>query len=562
MLALTAGMFIGLHPNQNSKIILPVDAVDPIESYYSDISDTLTGNALRNALNTLNNKKRKRTVGYHGMKTFAAKCDADPNGSGKIVGFYDNKLLGPGWDGAATWNREHVWPNSRGGYLVEDDAHMTRPASTSINSERGSKGYSLKSYDPGQYVAYYRGMASRIILYAAIADTSLNLVEDPINTSQTGSYNMHMGCLSEMLAWNLEYLPSDTSFTGANDLARRTELNRNNVIQNHSDGQGNRNPFIDHPEYACRIWGNANAQTKKVCGLENITISKTSLTITEGHSSTIYATSKDSSEITWSTSNPAVATISSTSAASGSNITINAVAPGTCTLTAKATIDDTVYSATCSVKVVAIPVDTLTSISLSGNYPTEFTVGDTFSSEGLVVTANHSISGSQVVTDYSISSPDMSTEGEKTVEVSYSENEVTKTATYTIQVNARVIHPTSISLNKNEISLKVGETFQLVATVSPDDAGNKDVEWSPLRHDIAKVSTTGLVTAKAVGTVTVTATTIDGGLTANCVVTVTQGGGGGSSSGCGGSVEATSIILSTLSVLGIGLLLIKRKFSK
>ena len=141
---------------------------------------------------------------------------------------------------------------------------MTRPASTKTNSDRGSKGYGSTSYDPGQFVEYYRGAAARIIFYAAIADTNLKLIADPLNYNGGNPANS-MGSLSEMLKWNLEYLPSDTSFTGANDLARRTELNRNEVIQNNSAGQGNRNPFIDHPEYACKIWGNTNSKTKEIC---------------------------------------------------------------------------------------------------------------------------------------------------------------------------------------------------------------------------------------------------------------------------------------------------------
>ena len=123
----------------------------------------------------------------------------------------------------------------------------------------------MSSYDPGQYVEYYRGSASRIIFYAAIADLSLGMVDDPLNYHGAGSYPNKMGSISEMLAWNLQYLPSDTSFTGANDIARRAELNRNEVIQNDPAGQGNRNPFIDHPEYACRIWGNFNSKTKQIC---------------------------------------------------------------------------------------------------------------------------------------------------------------------------------------------------------------------------------------------------------------------------------------------------------
>ena len=257
--------------SSKGEIVKTIEVANAEEDYYASISDDLTGDALKTALNTLNKSKRKKTVGYAGMKTFAAICDADPDGSGKIIGFYDNVKVGPSWDSAKTWNREHVWPNVRGGDKVEGDAHMTRPASTKTNGDRGSKGYSTKAYDPGQFVAYYRGAASRIIFYAAIADTSLQLVDFPFNyngiqNGNSGYPTDSMGSLSEMLKWNLQYQPQDTSFTGDDDLARRTELNRNEKIEKASGGQGNRNPFIDHPEYACKIWGNYNDETRKVCG--------------------------------------------------------------------------------------------------------------------------------------------------------------------------------------------------------------------------------------------------------------------------------------------------------
>lgn len=235
------------------------DLPPDVNSYYSSISDSLTGSELRSALNTLNNQKKKREVSYAGFRSFAAKSDIDPSsGSNKIVGFYNNALVGPGWDGGDTWNREHMWPNSLGGGKVEDDAHMVRPASTSINSERGNKyfGSSGSTYDPGQYVANYRrGISARIIFYCAIADTSLNIID-----ANSGGSNQ-MGKLSDLLRWNLQYLP------GTSTTELRVEQNRNEVIQKDSSGQGNRNPFIDHPEYACKIWGNTNSETKSICGL-------------------------------------------------------------------------------------------------------------------------------------------------------------------------------------------------------------------------------------------------------------------------------------------------------
>ena len=79
----------------------------------------------------------------------------------------------------------------------------------------------------------------------------------------------------------------------------------------------------------------------------------------------------------------------------------------------------------------------LQSISLSGTYKTSFEVGDTFSYEGLVVTAHYNNKADEVVAGYTVSSPDMSTTGTKTVAVTYVEEEVTKTATYQITVTAK-----------------------------------------------------------------------------------------------------------------------------
>ncbi len=239
------------------------------DGYYSDIPKSLRGTELLNALKTLNNKKRKKTIGYKELRYKLPIFDANPDGGGKIVGFYNNELVGPSWDNGSTWNREHVWPNVRGGSKVEDDAHMVRPTAKSINEDRGSKGYSTKSYDPGQFVPYYRGSASRIIFYCAIADPTLKLIEDPLNYSGIrDGLTDRMGCLSEMLAWCMTYHPAITTYGKEDDLARRTELSRNNLIETHKDGQGNRNPFIDHPELGCKIWGDTNDQTRAACGIK------------------------------------------------------------------------------------------------------------------------------------------------------------------------------------------------------------------------------------------------------------------------------------------------------
>ena len=82
------------------------------------------------------------------------------------------------------------------------------------------------------------------------------------------------------------------------------------------------------------------------------------------------------------------------------------------------------------------------------------------------------------------------------------------------------IHPESVSLNKSSLSLYVGNSVQLTATISPDDATDKTLSWSSDNTDVATVDADGNVTAIAVGTAIITATANDGGLTASCEVTV------------------------------------------
>jgi len=74
-----------------------------------------------------------------------------------------------------------------------------------------------------------------------------------------------------------------------------------------------------------------------------------------------------------------------------------------------------------TVTVVGTYVD---SISLSGNYPTQFSVGDAFSSSGLIVTANYNDGTSAVTNNYSISAPNMSGSGTRYVEVTYTGSDI------------------------------------------------------------------------------------------------------------------------------------------
>lgn len=87
-----------------------------------------------------------------------------------------------------------------------------------------------------------------------------------------------------------------------------------------------------------------------------------------------------------------------------------------------------------------------------------------------------------------------------------------------------IIDPKDINVDPTEATLKPQETKQLVATVLPSNATNKNVTWSSSNTSIATVSKSGLVTANAEGEATITATTEVGGFKAVCKITVKDDG--------------------------------------
>ena len=252
--------------NFNSKIYTTVSikvtndgpTPDPGD-YYNEIDSE--SSSLRNDLYTLNEKKLNKRVGYTAMLSNPDKgyYVTDPGQEERsITTFYSGRSN----KGTGKLNREHVWPASRtvggrGNDILEDDIHMVRPTLTTENGSRGNSFYvegkcaSAGGWDPAMEDfgdETYRGDSARIIFYCAIADLRLGLVDkDDDSTS-----NHTMGKLSDLLKWNLEYPVT------------QREITRNEGAQSL---QGNRNPFIDHPEYACKIWGNTNSATRRVCGL-------------------------------------------------------------------------------------------------------------------------------------------------------------------------------------------------------------------------------------------------------------------------------------------------------
>ena len=99
--------------------------------------------------------------------------------------------------------------------------------------------------------------------------------------------------------------------------------------------------------------------------------------------------------------------------------------------------------------------------------------------------------------------------------------EVTQTTSFAVLLNVTgPISARDVSLDKNEIALKVAESQMLTATVYPHNATNKNVVWTVDNESIAHVNQSGVVTGVSAGITNVVATTDDGGFVAQCVVTV------------------------------------------
>ena len=95
------------------------------------------------------------------------------------------------------------------------------------------------------------------------------------------------------------------------------------------------------------------------------------------------------------------------------------------------------------------------------------------------------------------------------------------TQTHTLYTNDSRV--TGIVLNHSSLNLNSGATTQLIATITPSDALNPNLQWSSSDESVATVSQVGFVTAVAGGSCTITCAATDGsGVTATCEVTVTQ----------------------------------------
>ena len=96
-----------------------------------------------------------------------------------------------------------------------------------------------------------------------------------------------------------------------------------------------------------------------------------------------------------------------------------------------------------------------------------------------------------------------------------------KTASCQVTVTAKTVAVTGVTVDPTTLTLTEGGSQSLTATVKPDNATNKAVEWKSSATAVATVDASGKVTAVKAGTADITVTTKDGGKTATCKLTVT-----------------------------------------
>jgi len=123
-----------------------------------------------------------------------------------------------------------------------------------------------------------------------------------------------------------------------------------------------------------------------------------------------------------------------------------------------------------------------------------------------------SISSTGLVTGLSV--------GETVVTVITNDGGFTDTCDVIVSIPVDPDVVSSVTLNQSSLTINVDDQVNLIATIYPSTALNKTVTWSTLDDNIASVSSTGLVTAVAVGNTTITVTTTDGSFTATCLVRV------------------------------------------
>jgi len=236
-------------------------------TYYAPVINAIESEqsveVIRTNINEVISANHKQLT-YAEAWTALTVTDEDPLNSDNVILFYRGISKAKHSNGSASqstdqdnWNREHVWAKSHGfpstSAIAYSDIHHLRPTDISVNASRGNLDFDnsdnalpeapenrvdSNSFEPRDAV---KGDVARIVLYMDIRYAGLdsNTPDLQIADSLTSAGEPKLGKLCTLLAWN-DADPVD-----------EFEINRNNKIY---EFQGNRNPFIDNPEWISTIY--------------------------------------------------------------------------------------------------------------------------------------------------------------------------------------------------------------------------------------------------------------------------------------------------------------------
>jgi endonuclease I len=197
--------------------------------YYQSING-LQGSTLKDELKRIISKMK--TISYSNTSYILDDSDADPNRKGKVILVYDRSSVSGVWDGGNTWNKEHIWPQSKLGNASKSDLFNLRPSDPDINQSRQNRPYVAGSGSYGAVGAGWfpgeedKGDIARAVFY--------------MNTRWGLAINGQIGDLQMFIQWHYE------------DPVDDFERHRNEVIY---QNQENRNPYVDHPELVYEVYG-------------------------------------------------------------------------------------------------------------------------------------------------------------------------------------------------------------------------------------------------------------------------------------------------------------------
>ena len=248
-------------------------------TYYADVNQLINDNAAASQVKAKLSEVISADIirlEYNQVWTAMTATDQDPNNADNIILLYSGRSTPKTSNGSGSvassngdnWNREHSWPKSRGFPSTNDepytDIHHLRPTDISVNSARGSLSFdesdralfdseiteesdpqlraevlaqtaqNFKDSDSFEPRAEVKGDVARMMLYMDTRYEAGGTYIDLVLTNDLGNNGGTLGKLCTLLQWNMADPVSDF------------ERNRNYAAYQY---QGNRNPFIDNPEW-------------------------------------------------------------------------------------------------------------------------------------------------------------------------------------------------------------------------------------------------------------------------------------------------------------------------